>query len=92
MIKRLLAFLSVLIFALFVSQLVVANEMSGDGSGIKEMARQRDILQKELRSLKAEIAALGSLSVIEEKAGSLGFVHRADAVDFLTPPKLARAP
>lgn len=92
MINRLLAFLSVLIFALFVSQLVVANAMSGDGSSLKEMARQRDTLQKERRALKAEIAVLGSLSVIEEKAGSLGFVRRADAVDFLIPPKLARAP
>lgn len=91
MIKKAFLGLSLLTIGLFVTQLVVANGISGGGTDMRELVAERGRLQRQVRALKLQVAALGSLSEIEDRAVSFGFARQKDAADFPTSPKLAKA-
>jgi len=82
----------ILVAVLGATQLILANEMSTEGQGIRELEEQKSKLGNEIRALEKEMAALGSLTRIECQAGELGFSYNSAAFEYLSPPKLAQAP
>ena len=88
--------LSITIFTLVILlgaiQLVLANEMSAEGQGIRELEEQKLELGNEIRGLEKETAALSSLTRIEFQAQEFGFFYDSTAFEYLSPPKLAQVP
>jgi len=89
--KTALILILVLIVALGTAQLVLANEMSTEGQRVRELEEQKAQLKREVRMLKKDVAALGSLDRIQREAERLGFVSNPQAFEYLSPPKLAQA-
>lgn len=81
----------ILIAALVISNLVLANNLSTKGEEVRVLENQKAILAKGSEELRNEIAHLSSLSRIKKDAAEqLGMVEAAStALDYLRPPKFA---
>jgi cell division protein FtsL len=90
--KSLLITTFILITLLGATQLVLANEMSSEGQKIRELEEQKILLEDEIQILEKEVAALGSLTRIQEEAEGMGLVRNSRAFEYLSPPKLAQVP
>ena len=80
-----------LVVVLGAAQFVLANEMSTEGQGIRDLEEQKFQLQNEVRNLEKQVAALGSLSGVETQAKEFGFSYTSQAFEYFSSPKLAQA-
>lgn len=89
--KSLLIITLVLVVLLGAAQLVLANGMSGEGQRIREFEERQSQLQKDIRALEKEVAALGSLARIQTQAEKLGLSWNPQVFEYVSSPKLAQA-
>ena len=69
-----------IVFALGLTEIIVANSMVTLGKQVKTINDELDSLRYENEALERKIASASSLSTIEVRARGLGFVERAKTV------------
>lgn len=67
--------LSLIILSLFIIQFVVTNELAGLGGKVKDVDREITRVAHENETLEERLAMEISLSTLESKAETLGFVE-----------------
>lgn len=77
-----------LLVSLF-SQMYITNKLAVRSSELVELNNRKEQLEKELASLEYENSVLSSLSNIETKALSAGFIKQTDSVLAIKDPSTA---
>jgi len=86
--------ITVFIFAALLGavQLVLANSMSTEGQKIRELEERKGKLENEIQALEKDVSTLGALSRVQPEAEKLGLFYNSQALEYLSPPKLAQVP
>lgn len=77
------------IFALSIVHVVIANSISTTGASISKIQNELNLYKKENAILHEKILTLSSLTYVNEKASSEGFVPSKAEIYLLTPLPLA---
>ncbi len=82
--SKLIFFTWILIFILFVLQILNFNHYATWGEKLNILENEKRIIEVENERLKKEIAQIGSLSFVKEKAQKAAFIN-ASTYLYLTP-------
>ena len=88
--KKILLFLSLIIFGLSLIQLFLANQLATEGTKLKKIQEQTQSLVNENAKLNEAIVKISSLAYIEEQAKNSDMV-KISQVEFVTAAQVAQA-
>ncbi len=86
---KIIAIVFTLVSILIIANLFIANSLATKGKLVSDLKIKSESLKKENISLKSEIAQLGSLSTIEQKARVLGFEKNITNKIYIKDPSFA---